>query len=394
MTRRIALLDLTREYTAIAAELQSAWNETLGQMNLFGGPALGRFEREIAAYVGARHAIGVGSGTDAQLLGMSALGIGRGDRVVLPANAFVAALEAVHRLGARPVLVDTETDGFAPDMEAIGAALPAKAVVVVHLYGHVFDLSAIEHRARAHGTLLLEDASHAHGAERAGGKAGSIGAVGCFSASVVKNLGAYGDAGFVVTESDEVADEIRLLRNHGQRTKNEHVRYGCNSRLDELQAAVLLVKLRHLDARNRRRRAIAAHYDASFAGLDLRLPLVAPDERAVFHQYVVRSGRRDRLREHLASRGIETGIHYPTPLHRQAAWLREYGEHPPLPRAEKLASQILSLPVFPDLTDAEVEDVVRAVCDFHGTRPRRLRRSPLARRAGEVSPGAARTSQE
>jgi dTDP-4-amino-4,6-dideoxygalactose transaminase len=366
MSDRIPLLDLTRDYGAIRAELEAAWGAALRDMQLLRGREVAAFEAEIAAYLGTAHARAVASGTDALRLVLTAIGVGPGHRVILPANAFVAALEAVHARAAVPVLVDVENDGFAPDPDAIAAALPATAVLVVHLYGGALPLAPLVTRCEQHGTLLVEDASHAHGARRAGRAAGTFGIAGCFSAGVVKNLGAYGDAGFVTTNDPHLAETITLLRHHGQARKNEHVWYGGNSRLDELQAVVLRVKLRHLERRNARRRAIAAFYHERFAPLGIRVPLPDADEVPVYHQYVIRTPVRDQLQAHLAARGIETGVHYPVPLHRQPAWLRVYGESPPLPRAERLAREILSLPVFPDLTDAEVERVAAAVTSFFG----------------------------
>jgi dTDP-4-amino-4,6-dideoxygalactose transaminase len=368
---RIPLLDLKREYAAIAAEVQDAWAATLATMHLLKGEQVAAFEREIAAYLGVPHACGTASGTDALLLGVLSLGIGAGDEVILHANAFAAAAEAVHHAAAQPVLVDVEADGLGPDPEAVAGAITprTKAVMVVHMYGSPLPLSRIEALTARHGLALIEDGSHAHGAGRDGrrvGSAGSVRGIGCFSAGVVKNLGAYGDAGFITTADAAVATRVRLLQTHGQAQKNTHVLYGFNSRLDELHAAVLRVKLRYLDARNQRRRDIAAYYRQRFRSLDVRVPQEGPGEVHVYHQFVIRTPRRDRLREHLARAGVETGVHYPLPLHRQPAWLQRYGELPPLPRAERLAQEILSLPVFPDLTDAEVERVADAVAAFFG----------------------------
>jgi dTDP-4-amino-4,6-dideoxygalactose transaminase len=284
--------------------------------------------------------------------------------VVLAANAFVAALEAVHHVGATPVLVDSEADGFGADLEAVERVLPAQATIAVHLYGAPLALDRLTGLCRETGTHLVEDCSHAHGARRGGRFAGSFGVIGCFSAGVVKNLGAYGDAGFITTDDAALADEIGLLQRHGQRGKNQHVRYGWNCRLDELQADVLRIKLRYLEARNQRRRDIAAFYSERLAPLGVRPPRVDPDEVPVYHQYVIRTERRDELQKHLKAGGVESGVHYPVPLHRQAAWIRVYGEAGPFPRAERLAGEVLSLPVFPDLTDAEVERVVDGVRSF------------------------------
>jgi dTDP-4-amino-4,6-dideoxygalactose transaminase len=364
MTYRIPLLDLTRYQRVIAAEVDRAWHETLAAMRLLNGAQVRRFEEEIAAYAGVPHACGVSSGTDALLLGLVALGVGPGDRVVVPANAFIAVLTVVHRIGAEPVLVDLAESGYGPDFDAVSRALPARALMVVHLYGHALELDRLLALCSESDTFLIEDCSHAHGATRGGRHVGTTGAIGCFSAGIVKNLSAYGDAGFVLTSNLTIDATLRELRAQGQRGKNQHVRYGFNARLDELQAAVLRIKLRDLDERNRRRRAIAAYYSERFALFDIQLPTIAGDEVPVFHQYVVRSAVRDRLQTHLAERGIETGIHYPVPLHRQEAWTRYYGDTLRFPRAERLAEEVLSLPVFPDLTDAEVDEIVAAVGDF------------------------------
>ena len=379
MTQRIPLLDLSRHHALIAADVDRAWRETLATMQLLGGKQVRRFEEEIATYTGVAHACGVSSGTDALLLGLLALGVGRGDRVVLPANAFIAALTVVHHIGAIPVLVDIEDEGYGPDLDAIAAALPARAVIVVHLYGHALALDRLQALCSASGTFLVEDGSHGHGATRCGRHVGTSGAIGCFSAGVVKNLSAYGDAGFVLTGDATVDALLRELRSQGQRSKSNHARYGFNARLDELQAAVLRIKLRDLDRRNRRRRAIAAHYNQSFARLDLALPTIADDEVPVFHQYVVRTAGRERLQQHLAACGIETGIHYPVALHRQEAWVHHYGDRLRLPRAERWATEVLSLPVFPELTDAEVEEHRRrgALVLWPSARPHASKRSVL-----------------
>jgi dTDP-4-amino-4,6-dideoxygalactose transaminase len=362
----IPLLDLKREHAVIDQELREAWAAALATMHLLKGENVAAFEREIAAYIGTPYACGVASGTDALLLGVLGLGIGPGDEVIIHANAFTAAVEAVHYAGAQPVLVDVEPDGLGPDPDGVRRAITArtKAIMVVHLYGSPLPLAAAEALAERHNLVLIEDGSHAHGAGRDGRKVGSLGRVGCFSAGVVKNLGAYGDAGFITTADSEVLARLRLLQTHGQEKKNHHVLYGFNCRLDELQAAVLRVKLRYLEARNQRRRDIAAHYRRRFAACDVRVPLEREGEVHVYHQFVIRTKRRDDLGAHLKQRGIETGIHYPVPLHRQPAWLRRYGEPPSLPRAEALAQEILSLPVFPDLTDAEVEQVADGVVAF------------------------------
>ena len=280
----IPLLDLKREHTSIATEVQSAWAATLATMHLLKGENVAAFEHEIATYLGTPHACGVASGTDALLLSVLALGIGSGDEVIMHANAFTAAVEAVHHAGATPVLVDVERDGLGPDVDAVARAITprTKAIMLVHLYGSPLAFEPIQTLTQHHHLALIEDCSHAHGASRNGHKVGSVGAVGCFSAGVVKNLAAYGDAGFITTADPALLARLRLLQTHGQERKNRHVLYGFNSRLDELQAAVLRVKLRHLDTRNRRRGQIAAFYSQRFAPLGVRVPLERPGEVHLF----------------------------------------------------------------------------------------------------------------
>jgi dTDP-4-amino-4,6-dideoxygalactose transaminase len=364
---RVALLDLSREYRAYRRELLAACERVLERMQLLGGDEVRSFESEMAAYLGVRHVRGVASGTDALALAMLAAGLGPGDEVLLQANAFVAAVEAIHLTGARPVATDIRLDDLGPDPENLTGRIGprTRAIVVVHLHGLPVDVGPVLALARERGLLLIEDCSHAHGATFDGRRVGSFGVAGAFSLGVVKNLAAYGDAGLVSSDDPGLVERVKLLGTHGQARKNEHELYGTNSRLDELHAAMLRVKLRGLDARNARRAEIAVHYTARLRGL-----LVTPPDEAhrthVYHQYVVRTPARDALRAHLTAREIETGVHYPVPIHRQPAWMRVYGDTPPLPHAEQAAREMLSLPVHADLTDAEVERVADAVEGFFG----------------------------
>jgi dTDP-4-amino-4,6-dideoxygalactose transaminase len=364
---RVALLDLGREYRAHRRELLAACERVLERMQLLGGQEVRSFESEMAAYLGVRHVRGVASGTDALLLALLAAGLGPGDEVLVQANSFVAAVEAIHRTGARPVASDIRLDDLGPDPEDLASrnGPRTRAVVVVHLHGLPVDLAPVLALARRHGLLVIEDCSHAHGATLDGRRVGSFGIAGAFSLGVVKNLAAYGDAGLVSSDDPQIIERVKLLGTHGQARKNEHEVYGTNSRLDELHAAMLRVKLARLDVRNERRAEIAGYYDARLHGL----AVTPPDEAHrthVYHQYVVRTPARDALRAHLTAREIETGIHYPVPIHRQPAWTSAYGDTPPLPRAEQAAREMLSLPVHPDLTDAEVERVADAVAGFFG----------------------------
>jgi dTDP-4-amino-4,6-dideoxygalactose transaminase len=363
--RRVALLDLTREYRAHRHELLGACERVLERMHLLGGEEVLGFEAEMAAYLGVRHARGVASGTDALALAFQAAGLERGDEVLVQANAFVAGVEAIRNAGGTPVAVDIDADDLGPDPDDLAARTTprTRAVLVVHLHGLPVDLRPVLALARARGLYVIEDCSHAHGAALDGRRVGSFGLAGAFSLGVVKNLAAYGDAGLVSTDDADLAERIKRLGTHGQVRKNEHEVYGSNSRLDELHAAMLRVKLEHLDVRNRRRAAIAAYYSERL-GRFVTPPYTDLTRTHVYHQYVVRTPKRDALRARLAERGVETGVHYPVPIHRQPAWLRAYGETPALPRAEQAAREMLSLPVHADLTDVEVERVADGVADF------------------------------
>ena len=363
--QRIPLLDLTREYPAQREELLAACARVFARLQLLGGEEVRAFETEMAAYLGVRAVRGVASGTDALLLALLAAGLSRGDEVLVQANAFVAAVEAIHRAGAVPVAVDVRVADLGPDRDALAAAITprTRAILVVHRHGFPVELGPILALAGTRRLAVVEDCSHAHGATLHGRRVGSFGAAGAFSLGVVKNLAAYGDAGIVSTNDAALAGRVRLLGTHGQVRKDDHAFYGTNSRLDELQAVLLRVKLRLLDARNARRAVIAAFYDDRFRGL-LTTPYVDPARTHVYHQYVVRTPAREALRRHLGAHGIDTGVHYPVPLHRQPAWLSAYGEAPALPRAEQAAREILSLPVQPDLADEEIERVAEAVVRF------------------------------
>jgi dTDP-4-amino-4,6-dideoxygalactose transaminase len=361
----IPLLDLRRESVAHRQEFLAACERVLDSMHLLGGPEARAFEVELAAYLGVQHARGVASGTDALRLALRAADVGAGDEVLIQANAFMAAVEAIADVGAHPIPIDVQERDLGPDVEQMASRVTARtrAILVVHLYGHPVEMPPIVALASARNLRLIEDCSHAHGASFDGRKVGGFGIAGAFSLGVVKNLAAYGDAGVVCTDDDEIARRVKLLGTHGQVKKNEHAFYGGNSRLDELHAAMLRVKLRHLDARNARRAEIAAYYDERLAAF-VTLPPRDPRRVSVFHQYVVRTPQREELRAFLTAEGIETGVHYPTPIHRQAAWRERFADSPALPHAERIAREIVSLPVFPDLTDDEVERVAETVTKF------------------------------
>jgi dTDP-4-amino-4,6-dideoxygalactose transaminase len=358
-------MELAREYQACRAELLAACERVLDRMQLLNGEELKAFEKEMAAYLGVAHVRGVASGTDALALAARAAGLQPGDEVLIQANAFMAAVEALVAIGAQPVPVDIRLDDLGPDLDDLAARITprTRAIMVVHLYGLPVDLDPIVTLANDRDLILLEDCSHAHGARYAGRRVGGFGAAGAFSLGVVKNLAAYGDAGMVSTDDPEIAATVKLLGTHGQVKKNEHAFYGGNSRLDELHAAMLRVKMRRLDERNARRAEIAAYYSERLRGKVVPPPS-DPRRTHVYHQYVLRTARREALQRHLAEVEVETGIHYPQPIHRQRAWLDRFGEYPALPRAEQVSREVLSLPVHADLTDTEVERVADAVVRF------------------------------
>jgi len=366
--KNIPLLDLRREFEGVEKEIKEEWERILKEMKLFNGNNLKKFEEDFARYLGVRYAYGVASGTDSLILGMIASNIGKGDEVILQSNGFMAAVEAIRLSGARPIVVDIEEDSFGPDPVQVEKAISekTKAVLIVHMYGHPVKIDPISAICRKYGLKLIEDCSHAHGAEYKGRKVGSFGEVGCFSCGVVKNLNAYGDAGVVVTNDESIAYYLNYLRVHGQVKKNDHAFYGFNSRLDELQAAVLRIKLKYLDKNNARRRFIAERYREAFANLKgITLP---PQDgvncQSVYHRFVIRTCEREALIDHLKSWGIETGIHYPVPLHLQPAWLKnDFGTYH-LPRVEKVSQEILSLPIYPELKDEEVDYLIEAIKDF------------------------------
>lgn len=327
------------------------------------------FEREFAAYCGATQAIGVSSGTDALTLALRALGVGPGDEVVVPANSFIATAEAVALVGATPRFADVDPDTQLVTAATIAPALSerTRCIVPVHLYGRMVELDPVLSLAREHGAFVVEDACQAHGARYHGRRAGAIGHLGCFSFYPAKNLGAWGDGGAVVTSDPALADHVRLLRSHGERRRYHHEICGATARLDALQAAVLRVKLRHLEVDTARRRAVAVRLSGALAGAPLDLPPPPPEHSDhVFHLYVVRCARRDILREHLAERGIATGLHYPVPIHRTPAFAHLGLGPGALPVSERLATEVCSLPLFPGMDDVAIAQVAAAVWEATG----------------------------
>jgi dTDP-4-amino-4,6-dideoxygalactose transaminase len=356
----IPFLDLGPTTDEVATEVVAGWNEVLRSNRFVGGPQVEGFERAWADYCGTKHAIGVANGTDALYLALRALGIGPNDEVVLPANTFVATAEAVVMTGAVPRFADVNPDTLLLTPDTLRAAVTptTSAVIVVHLYGQMADMSALVTAAAELDIELIEDAAQAHGARWQGIGAGAWGTVGCFSFYPGKNLGAFGDAGAVVTSDDDVAERVRSLRDHGRTPGGwyEHDRFGVNSRLDAVQAVVLSAKLPRLDSWNARRRDLVDHYRRCMDPDLVQLVTVAPEAEAVHHLAVARVRNRDQVRDALLTHGIESGIHYPTPCHRMRPYAG-YFAGDVLPVSEIAAEHIISLPLHPHMTTVEVESV-------------------------------------
>jgi dTDP-4-amino-4,6-dideoxygalactose transaminase len=362
---QIPLVDLKRQYQSVRQDVLAGIEQTLEGMQLFLGKNVQAFESDFARYCNAEHAIGVGSGTEALHLALLGCGIGPGDEVITVANTFIATIEAIILVGARPVFVDINPDTYTLDTSQIESKINnrTKAILPVHLYGHTADMDPILALAKAYKLKVIEDACQAHGAMYKGKRAGSIGDAGCFSFYFTKNLGAYGEAGMVTTSDPDLAKKCRMARDHGSSVKYHHQIMGINGRLDEIQAAVLRAKLPHLDHWNNLRRGLAQAYNAG-----LPPNLIKPREmtwaRHVYHVYVIRTPEREKLKANLESRGIATAMHYPVPIHWQEAFHCYGGKNISLPVTEKLTSEILSLPMYPELTTEEVGYICDCVREF------------------------------
>lgn len=362
----IPLVNLNRQHERLGREIEAAVNDVSRHGDFILGRAVEAFEAAFAAYIGVRHCIGVASGTDALHLILRALGVGQGDEVILPANTFIATAQAVWACGADPVLVDCDGQTATMDPEAVRDAVSArtKALLPVHLYGQPANMDPLLAIARERRIPVVEDAAQAHGGAYCGRRCGSMGVAAGFSFYPSKNLGAWGDGGAVTTDDDGLADEIRVLRNIGSRSKYVHTRMGFNSRLDTLQAAVLGVKLSHLERWNDRRSDIAARYQAAFEPLAPRIGIVRRASwttRHAHHLFVVRVAGRDRIAKTLQDRGVGAGVHYPIPIHRQPSMQPLLKDRRELPVTERLSSEVLSLPICGDISDAEVDTVIDEV---------------------------------
>jgi dTDP-4-amino-4,6-dideoxygalactose transaminase len=360
---RIPFLDLRSMHTEVADELHAAWNEVTRSAKFVGGEFVERFEAEWAGYCGVRHCVGVSSGTAALELCLRALGIGPGNEVIVPANTFIATAEAVAAVGAEPVFVDVDPSTLLVTASGVAHALTPRTagVIAVHMYGQPADMDSINCVARAAGIVVIEDAAQAHGATWKGKRAGSLSHAGCFSFYPGKNLGAFGDAGAVVSDDSALVDRIRVLSNHGRPPGAPHLHdlVGGNDRLDALQAAILMVKLKRLDTWNAARRRAAERYEEMLADLPVQLLRTAEGACSSYHLMVIQTAGRNELRQRLLAEGVSTGIHYPIPCHRQRSFLSY--DTSSLPAAEALADRILSLPMFPHLKNAQIDHVAEAI---------------------------------
>ena len=362
----IPAFDYLAHLAALHDEIHAAIDRVLTSGRLVLGPEVEAFEAEFATYVGGGACVGLASGTDAVMIGLRALGVGAGDEVVTVPNTAVPTVSAIRALGATPVFCDVDADTALMDLDRLDAVLGdrTRAIVPVHLFGNAVDVAALRDRLGDRDVAVLEDCAQAHGARLRGAHVGTLGDVGAFSFYPTKNLGAFGDGGLCVAQSEEVAARIRRLREYGFDEERVARSEGWNSRLDELQAAILRVKLTHLDGFVERRRALAAIYDEGVRASALRPLATTPGAEHAYHLYVVRAGERDRLRAELDGRGIGTGIHYPVPIHRMPAYEFLGQAAGSLPVSERLAGEILSLPMYPELPESDAHRVIEALCEL------------------------------
>jgi dTDP-4-amino-4,6-dideoxygalactose transaminase len=391
----VPFVDLAAEYRSLATAVNDTTLRVLRGAEYILGSELRLFEEEFSAYCGVKYGIGVDSGTSALELALRAFDIGHGDEVILPANTFIATALAVTATGATPVLVDVDPRTYNMDASLLPRAVTTRtrAILPVHLYGQPADMDPIVAFASRYGLVVIEDACQAHGAKYKGKRVGSIGHASAFSFYPTKNLGAYGDGGIVVTDDQRVAQSIHMLRNYGQREKYYHLVRGSNHRLDTLQAALLRIKLPHLDAWNELRGGHARLYHSLLSSIDVVPPCEAPHAESIWHLYVIRTPERDAMQHHLAAQNIGTGIHYPCPIHLQPAYQDLGYQRGDFPVAEQQASEVLSLPLYPALPQQAIRRVAETIRDFRaagsGARETVVRRVPTCRPPGASSQTAA-----
>ena len=362
---KIPLIDLQAQYNSLKAELDAAVLDVLASGHFVLGPKVKEVEEAVAAYVGVEHAVGVASGTDALIFALHGFGVGPGDEVICPTYTFFATAEAIIRVGATPVFVDIDPTTYAMVPQQVRDAVTerTKAIIPVHLYGHATDMTEMAKIAADHDLRLIEDNAQALGAKWEGRTTGGFGDAGCLSFFPSKNLGAFGDAGMIVTNNDGVAGLARMLRAHGWRKKYFPEVVGYNSRLDALQAAILLVKLPHLDAWNERRRQIAQMYTEKLDGLDIGTPSVGPGAEHVYHMYIVRTKRRDEVQQYLIDQGVGCAVYYPVPLHLTTPCRALGHSEGDFPESEKASRETLALPMFPEMEEAQIDRVVSVLRD-------------------------------
>lgn len=363
---QVPFVDLKAQYTTIAVEIEEAIAQVLENTDFILGGAVEQFEHDFAYFCQAKYAVGVDSGTSALEMAMLTYGIGPGDEVITAANTFIATVLAISYLGATPILVDIDPQTYNMDVSLVEKAITkrTKAIIPVHLYGQPVDLDPILKIASKHGLFVIEDACQAHGARYKGKRVGSLGDAAAFSFYPGKNLGGYGDGGMVVTNNEEAAEKLRMLRNYGQKEKYHHEMKGFNRRLDTIQAAILQVKLKYLDDWNTARRRHAQQYNRLFEDTDVECPLEAGNVQSIYHLYVIQVTDRDRLKAHLQKQGISSGIHYPIPIHLQPAYRNLGYGLGEFPITERAAGRILSLPMYAELTSTMVEYVVEAIKNY------------------------------
>ena len=364
---KVPLLDLKRQYATIKDEIDMAVHEVLDKTQFILGEKVKDFEEHIAQYCECKYAVGVASGTDALLLALRACGVGPGDEVIIPDFTFIATSNVISRLGATPVFVDIDRDTYNMDPNLIERKInkKSKAIIPVHLFGQCVDMDPLLEICKKHKVKVVEDAAQAIGAEYKGKKAGSMGEIGCFSFFPSKNLGAAGDGGMITTNDENLAEMVRKLRVHGATQKYFHSMIGYNSRLDTLQAAILDVKLRYLDQWSDKRNQKASLYDEAFQKMDVEIPKVESFNRHIYHQYTIAVKKRDQLKEHLLKNQIGCSVYYPLPLHLQECFKSLGYKEGDLPVSEERSQQVISLPIFPELTQQEQEFVVKTIREFY-----------------------------
>ncbi len=358
--KKIPLIDLAGQYRSIKEEIDTAVQNVFDSGHFVLGPNVAALEKEIAAYSGTEYAVGVASGTDALILGLKALGIGSGDEVIVPAYTFFASVGSIMQVGATPVFAEVRPDTYCFDVKSVAAKITprTKAIMPVHLYGHPADMDALLNLAKQHNLYVIEDNAQGIGAEYKGRKTGSFGDIGCLSFFPSKNLGGFGDGGMITTNNSELADKVRMLRTHGWRKKYDPEFLGYNSRLDELQAAILRVKLRHIDRWNERRRELATEYGRQLVGLNVGLPYADSDVNHVYHLYIIRVSNRSEVEQQFKQEGIDTAVYYPIPPHlTKPCQAMGYAEGS-FPVSEQASKETLAIPIFPEMNDEQIQRVV------------------------------------